>query len=202
MKHLQIVDPKKKYRTIRLVLYPHEDPAHVFAMEKLKNAGFSFVAIDHDKDIYTEKDDCAPEFIGKLKKNHTHVVVRFGGPRYPSPFAESLGITLNYMFECDNPKNAMLYLVHHGFEDKYQYEFSECYGPLRFELAKYLECDTESDRVLRILDILDSLPKPTTYRTFLVACCQNGMYSEFRRLGVGVSKLLDEHNGLLNMYDF
>lgn len=200
MKHLQMVDPKKKYRSIRLLLYAHEDPAHIFAMEKLKNAGFSFVAIDHDKDIYTDSDDCTPDLIGSLKKKHTHVVVRFGGARYPTPFCESLGVSLNYCFECDNVKNAMLYLVHYGYPDKYQYELSDCYGPLRFELAKYLECDTESDRVLRILDILDSLPKPTTYRKFLVACCENGMYSEFRRLGVGVSKLLDEHNGLLDFY--
>lgn len=202
MSYLQMVDPKKKYRTVRLVLYPYEDATHKIAMDKLKNSDFSFVAIDHDKDLYTEEDDCSPEKIGTLKKNHTHVVVRFGGARYPTPFVESLGITLNYCFVCDNPKNAMLYLVHYGFENKHQYELSECYGPLRFELAKYLECDSESDRVLRVLDILDSLPKPTSYRKFLVACCENGMYSEFRRLGVGVSKLLDEHNGLLNFYDF
>lgn len=202
MNYLQMVDPKKKYRTVRLLLYPLEDPTHFEAMKKINNAGFSFVACDHDRDTYTEDDDCPPEKIGTLKKPHTHVVVRFGGARYPTPFCESLGIKINYCFECDNPKNAMLYLVHHGFPNKFQYEFSDVYGSLRFELAKYLECDTESDRVLRVLDILDSLPKPTTYRKFLVACCENGMYSEFRRLGVGVSKLLDEHNGLCNFYDY
>lgn len=201
MSKLQMVDPKKKYRTVRLLLYAHEDPAHIFAMKKLAENGYSFVAIDHDKDLYSEDDECSPEKIGTLKKKHTHVVIRFGGPRYPKPFCESLGISLNYCFVCDNPKNAMLYLVHYGYEDKHQYDFEECYGPLKFELSKYLECDNEADRVLRVLDILDTLPKPATYRQFLVKACENGLYSEFRRLGAGVSKLLDEHNGLVGFYD-
>lgn len=202
MSNLQKVDLKKKYRTVRLLLYAHEDPAHIFAMKKLVENGFSFVAIDHDKDIYTEEDNCKPEQVGTIKKKHTHVVVRFGGPRYPGPFCESLGITPNYCFVCDNPKNAMLYLVHYGYENKHQYNIEDCYGPLRFELSKYLECDNESDRVMRVLDILDTLPKPATYRMFLVKCCENGLYSEFRRLGAGVSKLLDEHNFSNVMYEF
>lgn len=201
MSNLEKVDLKKKYRTVRLLLYAHEDPAHIFAMKKLVENGYSFVAIDHDKDIYTEEDNCKPEQVGTIKKKHTHVVVRFGGPRYAGPFCDSLGITPNYCFVCDNPKNAMLYLVHYGYENKHQYNIEDCYGPLRFELSKYLECDNESDRVMRVLDILDTLPKPATYRMFLVKCCENGLYSEFRRLGAGVSKLLDEHNGLVGFYD-
>jgi len=199
---LDMVDPKKKYRTVRLVLYPEEDLSHTFAMKALDTKGYSYVAVNHDKDVYTEDDDCPKDKVGTKKKPHTHVVVRFGGARYPSPFCESLGIKLNYCFVCDNPKNAMLYLVHHGYDNKHQYDLDECYGPLKPELSKYLDCDNEGDRVLRVLDVLDSLPKGTTYRKFLVACCENGLYSEFRRLGAGVSKLLDEHNGFIGMYDF
>lgn len=171
-------------------------------MNVLEKNGYSYVAINHDKDIYTEEDTSDKSKIGTLKKPHTHVVVRFGGARYPTPFCEALGITMNYCFVCDNPKNAMLYLLHYGIESKHQYEFSDCYGSLRFELSKYLDCDNEADRVLRVLDILDSLPKPCSYRKFLVACCENGLYSEFRRLGSGIGKLLDEHNEMIGVYGF
>ena len=39
------------------------------------------------------------------------------------------------------------------------------------------------------------MPVPCTYRKFLVAVCENGMYGDFRRMGSGVKTLLDEHNG-------
>ena len=70
------------------------------------------------------------------------------------------------------------------------------------ELQKYLVDEDEGSRVLKILDLIDSMPKPCSYRQLLVAVCNNGFYGDFRRMGSGVKTLLDEHNGVLGMYDF
>lgn len=192
---------KVKTRTYCMILYPNEDPTHANAIWLLTSNGYSFCAIDHDMDTYDDYDDCEPDQIGQLKKPHTHVVLRLKSPRFKEPLAKELGIAPNYLQVCRDSKSAMLYLIHDGYPNKFQYDVDTVYGSLKFELEKYLVSEDEGSRVLKILDLLDSMPKPCSYRRLLVAVCQNGMYGDFRRMGSGIKTLLDEHNGYINLYD-
>lgn len=192
---------KIKTRTYCLVLYPEEDPSHLFCMNTLEVNGYQYCAIDHDKDTYDSYDDCDDSLIGKPKKKHTHVYLRLKSPRFRDPLADELGIKPNYLQVCRDSKSAMLYMIHDGYNNKYQYEVSAVYGSLKHEVAKLLANEDEGSRVLAILDLLDSMPKPCSYRQFLVAVCQNNMYGDFRRMGSGIKTLLDEHNGYYGLYD-
>jgi len=62
---------KFRDRKFVAVLYP-EDPTHAEAIEKLKQGGYNFAAILHDKDVYEDGDHQ-----GELKKPHWHIVLRF-----------------------------------------------------------------------------------------------------------------------------
>lgn len=183
-----------KTRTYTMILYPDDDMTHLFALQKLQ-VGYNFCAIDHDRDVYDDTDDCEPELIGTLKKKHTHVYLRLKSPRFRDPLAKELGIAPNYLRECRDSKGAQLYLIHDGYPNKFQYDVEDVYGPLRHEVGKLLVNEDEGSRVLKVLDLLDSMPVPCTYRKFLVAVCENGMYGDFRRMGSGIKTLLDEHNG-------
>lgn len=186
---------KIKTRTYCMVLYPEEDLSHLFALRKLETNGYSYCAIDHDKDTYDDYDNCELEKIGTLKKKHTHVYIRLKSPRFAEPLADELGIKSNYLQVCRDSKSAMLYMLHDGYPNKYQYDVEAVYGSLKVEVAKLLVNEDEGSRVLKVLDLLDTMPVPCTYRKFLVAVCNNNLYGEVRRMGSFVKYLIEEHNG-------
>lgn len=173
------------------VLYP-DDPTHIKCMELLEKNGYSYCAILHTEDVYEEDDDT--HTAGEKKKEHFHVVLTLKNPRFREPLAQELGITPNYLEVCRNRDSALLYLVHDGFPNKYQYDTAQCFGSLAPMINKLLADESESSRVMRVLDILDSLPRPASYRQFLTKCCELDLYGDFRRMGSGVIRLLEEHN--------
>lgn len=187
--------PKIKTRTFCGVWYPDEDISHLFALNVLNEYGFQYCAINHDKDTYSE-EDIIPEglSVGDLKKPHTHVYIRFRTARYLDAVAKELKIGTNYLQQCKNSVGQLLYMVHDGYPTKYQYSVDEVYGPLACEVKKSKVMEDEGIRVLRILDILDTLPPLASYREFLTRVCKAGLYSDFRKLGSGAKVLLDEHN--------
>lgn len=184
-----------KTRTYCGIWYPHEDPSHLFALQKVKTQGYPFLAIDHDRDRYTSEETDDHEKLGTLKKNHTHILIQFASPRSYDAVVKELNIAHNYLQPCRDTKGYMLYMLHDGFDDKAQYDLSDCYGPLVAQLQKYLADDSEGTRVMALLALLDTMPRPCSYRKFLYACCESDLYSEFRRLGFGITRLLEEHNG-------
>lgn len=193
---------KTKSRAFVMVLYPQEDPTHFEAIERIVEKGYDYCAIDHDKDVYDTYDTEDDAKIGQPKKIHTHLYLRFKSARYIEPLARELGIAPNYIQKCHDTRGTLGYFVHDGYPGKYQYTPFDVYGPLKEEVAKACVSDNEGSKVLEILDLLDTMPKPCTYRQFLVAICKANLYGHFRRMGSGVNKLLDEHNGLCNVYDF
>lgn len=187
-----------KNRNIRAILY-EDNLNHIAVLDFLSSTSYSYAYILHDKDTWTKKDEESnPEHIeGSFKKPHFHLVLKFPNARYPSAVAEELGIPEqeHHLFTvCPDLDNELRYFVHADNPDKYQYDASSVVGNLAFQFNKVIDNRNEGERVLCILDLLDSLPRPTSYRAFLVACCKNNLYGEFRRLGIGATKLLDEHN--------
>lgn len=183
---------KLKKRNWTMLLYP-EDPTHVTAMEMLEKGGYKYVAIKHNQDTWSEGESDSHE-AGEPKKEHWHVVVKFPQARYNTALAKELGIKENYLEPCANLDAACLYLVHATAEEKHQYEPTALFGSLVPHVLKLLSDDDEGTRVLEIVKTIDATPGRAKYRDLLVWACKNGYYGEFRRLGAGVSFLIEEHN--------
>lgn len=191
----------EKYRDRKfcLLLYP-EDLTHASAIDRLKTGGYNCAIILHDEDIWTENDpgfDPAKYTIGEKKKPHWHIVLKFQNPRWNNSLAQELGIKPNYLEKCTNLDAALLYLVHEGYPDKYQYDIEKVEGPLKVNLQKLLLDEDEGSRVLRIVELIDNSPCPS-YREILVKACKAGLYGEFRRLGSGVKFIIDERLSEIN----
>lgn len=172
-------------RLWNVLLYP-DDPSQQKAIEDLKGAAYSAVGIVHDKD--TEDDGVT------LKKPHYHFVVKFKNAVWRNSLAADLGITPNYLEPCRNFKNSATYLLHRNTPDKYQYDEEEAFGTLKPALLKLLDDDTEDEKALRILDILDSIEGPVQYSAFIRMCAEKGLWSDLRRGGYIFVQAVKEHN--------
>lgn len=172
-----------------LVLYP-DNFEHQIAKDILDRGGYQYSAILHDKDTYDDDP-------GKLKKEHWHFVIVFPRQKDLSVLAKELGVEERFLECCRNRSASERYLMHLDHPYKAQYSPDFLFGPLA-ESVKVASStgETESEKVLSLLSLLDSMPRPCTYRKFLVSACDAGLYSQFRRLGGSIKYLLDEHNGL------
>lgn len=169
-------------RHFEIILYPKEDEKHKEILEFIRKS-YSFLAIEHDKDVTDE---------GELKKPHYHVIVSFKNARYLNGFADEVGIAPNYIEVKNDLDKALLYCIHFGNKDKFQYDVNNAEGELKKRLIAIISKSDEAEQVKQIIDLLYSLPKPVTYTQLLLACCDAGLYSAFRRLGYGIKMLLDE----------
>lgn len=175
-----------------LVLYP-EDETHANCIDILEKNRFTYAGILHDRDTWAEGEN-ENHVAGEVKKPHWHIVLYVKNPRYRNALAEELGIAPNYLEVCRSRDSALLYLVHDGYPDKYQYDIDDVFGSLVSNLQKLLLNEDEGSRVMAIVDMIDKTPNRLTYRELLKKVCENGLYGDFRRMGVGVRSLLDEHN--------
>ncbi len=173
-------------RNFRLLLYP-DCEAHVKAYEAIQAKGTVYAMILHDRDL-------DPDHPGEMKKAHWHFVLKYKNAIWSSALAKDLGIEENYIMKCDNLDGALLYLVHHECEDKAPYELSEVTGKLATRLAFLLADDDESTRALNIYEIIKSCAPPVTYTDVFLKACHAGLYSDFRRLGAGVTSLINDIN--------
>lgn len=172
-----------------LILYP-DNFEHQIAFQTLQRGGYQYSGILHNQDTYDEEPD-------KLKKEHWHFVIVFPRQKDLSVLAKELGIEERFIECCRNRASAERYLMHLDHPHKAQYSPEELFGPLAESVKVVCTTgETESEKVLSLLSLLDSLPRPCTYRKFLVSACDAGLYSQFRRLGGSIKYLLDEHNGL------
>lgn len=176
-----------------MVLYP-EDPTHIECITRLEQSGYNYAGILHSEDIYDEHDTDDKALVGTKKKDHYHIVLSLKNPRFRTPLADELGVKPNYLEVCRNRDSALLYMIHDGFPNKYQYDPVDAFGPMAIAITKLLVDESESARVLKVLEVLDSMPMPCSYRTFLTRCCELELYGDFRRMGSGILRLLDEHN--------
>lgn len=169
-----------------LVLYPEEDKSHKKALEYIQK-NYSCAYITHDMDLLED---------GTLKKVHTHIVIKFNNYRWRNAIAEELGITPNYLEKCRNLENALKYLIHFNNEEKYQYDIENVHGTLKNKLNMYLNNTdkTESEKVLELIDFINTTPDFLTLNYFIQYVCSIGLYDIYRRSATTFIKLLDEHN--------
>lgn len=175
---------KGNSRIWNILLYP-DAPTQANAIELLSSGSYSSVGILHDKDV-DEK--------GELKKPHYHFVVKFLNQRSRTAVAADLGIEQNYLEPCRDFKNSVTYLLHKNQPDKYQYDIEEAFGSLKPALAKLMDDDTEDEKALRILDILDGIEGTVKYSAFIRMCAEKGLWSDLRRGGYIFVQAVKEHN--------
>ncbi len=189
---------KVRSRSWCLVLYPDDD-SHCACVDFLRKSGYAYALIKHDRDTYLEGES-EDHKAGELKKAHWHIVLRLQNPRWREAVAAELGIKPNYLEPCRNRDSALLYMIHDGYPDRFQYDVSDVSGPLALNLAKLLVDDDEGQRVKTIIQLIDDTPGMVSYRDILLKACDSGLYGEFRRLGSGVKWLIEEHNAVFTVF--
>ncbi len=180
--------PRIRDRKYCAVLYP-EDPTHFACIEKLKTGGYTYALILHDQDVYEDGDQK-----GQLKKPHWHVVVKFTNAVWQIPTAKALGIEPNYLQPCASVDGALLYLVHDGNPDKYQYSLDDVEGPLKSRLITLLAEDDEGTKAVKICDIVDATPGPIGYSEVIRKAHAAGLYDTLRRMGSLGVEVVRDHN--------
>ena len=184
---------KVRSRCFDLLLYD-EDQTHKDALAKLAT-GYKYIAILHDKDQWSEGENVPEGYsVGDLKKPHWHAVVRFPQARWSSAVAAELGISENYIQRCVSFDGSLLYLVHKGLPDKYQYDPSECIGNLLKDLERVLSDEVDNDeKMLDVIAILDDRDH-WTMRSFLEEACRRKRGGMALRMGGFLSTLIRQHN--------
>lgn len=192
---------KNRSRLWCVLLYP-EDETHMQALELIRST-YNYVGILHDKDTWTEEDEKQnPEHkAGGLKKPHYHLILKFTQARWNTALAADLGIAVNYLEQCRNFDNAAVYLVHYGLDDKYQYDISELEGALAPDVEKLLKPRSEKDRVSLLLSLIDGMGW-ITYRDVVCIALENDLYSDVRRMGYILGRIIDEHNSAFKEMPF
>lgn len=170
-----------------LVLYPNEDPTHKQAFDFILKNYSKYAYIKHDKDIQDN---------GETKKEHYHFVIQFPNYRWRNAIAEELSITPNYLEKIRNLENSLKYLIHFNNSDKYQYDIDEVNGTLKAKLIGYLNTTdkSESDKVIELLDFLETQKSYVKLSDFLRYVCSINMYDIYRRSASTFIRLLEEHN--------
>lgn len=177
-----------------LVLYPSEDSTHKKALDYIINNYSKYAYIKHDSDLLDN---------GDLKKEHYHVVIQFTNYRWRNAVADELQITPNYLEKIRNLENSLKYLIHFNNSDKYQYDISLVQGTLKQKLIGYLNTTdkSESDKVIELLDFLESQKGYVNLSNFLRYVCSINMYDIYRRSASTFIRLLEEHNNRQTLKD-
>lgn len=177
---------RKTAKTFIGELY-EDDPSMQYAIEYLKTGAFSCCYIWHDKDVNES---------GLPKKKHLHFVLKYPCKTNISVIAKLLQIADNYIDTCNNETKSLLYLIHRGYEDKYQYDPEEVKGngALYTRFTTLVEDESEDDRIMRILKLLEGVDHVITMTEFVKMCCEAGVYSELRRGGYLLAQVVKEHN--------
>lgn len=193
--HNEEENGKWKSRNFCLMLYPDEDSTHSDALSFIRS-NYRYGAICHNSDKWTVADEAQnPEHkAGEYKKSHYHVVLQFATPRWSSAVAKELGITENYIQKCRSLEGALKYLVHADHSDKVQYDTDAVEGQLKIMLDKLLSQVTEDERIIQLIQLLDSFPTKVSYQSFVRVVCSKGLYPDFRRSALIFSNLIREHN--------
>lgn len=167
-------------KNFRCELYP-DNFEHQIALDELGRRGFLYSAILHDKD--------------EGVKPHWDIVMVFPRKRWLSAVASDLGIAEKWLEPCKSLTACQRYHCHLDNPDKYQYDPCEIFGSNAEAVrALYEGGKTEDSKVQALLFLLDTMPSPCTYRQFIVACCDAGLYGTLRRMGSLFKPLFDEHN--------
>lgn len=178
-------------RKFQILAYPESSPKLI---DTLKEFGWDFVAILHDKD--KNKD-------GSIKKPHWHVYLTFVNACFQSSICKQLSLPKNFVrkMELANEIKFLAYLTHYQSKDKYKYSDDE----LIYNSEKMLELvfnarnvlDTavfsESHKVSYLIKLIDELGISSMTKLVEVAC-YNELYDVLRRASSIFLAIIKEKN--------
>lgn len=162
--------------------------------DEWQSAYSRLIEMDDVAYIHHDKDDG--------KKEHVHAIIRTKNPTWSTSICKQLGIECRFIEQPAKLDSAFRYLIHatDGAKDKYQYDESEVMFTSKRMHRDFLDAldttvePTEQEKVLGILDLLDSIKEYISYKTFVRLACENGYYDALRRANYLMTKILEEHN--------
>ena len=177
---------KFRSKTFCLLLYPLEDETHKKAIEYIEN-NYDYALIVHDKDIDEE---------GKIKKAHTHIVLKPLNAKWNTALADELELSLNYIQKCRGLENALDYLIHFNDDTKHQYDIETVKGTLKQKLKQRILNDKkdENDKCHELIEYIESYEGYLRFINFAKHCSKIGMWDVFRRASVIYLEIIREHN--------
>lgn len=197
MKGNDLIDNTERCRIFNILLYP-DNEEHREAISMLSNCKYNCAGILHDKDTYEQdvlnEDLSIKHKQGDIKKAHYHFVVKFKNARYIKSLAKELNISERFIEPCRTFRGSAMYLLHYGVDDKYQYSFEELIGNLKTDVINLIDETSEEDKVLEILDLLDSIESKVDLITFTRECCKRGYWSVLRRSNYFFVNAVNSHN--------
>lgn len=164
-----------------------EDESMSFAFQSLFAGAYDAVWCKHDKDV---RED------GTSKKEHWHFVIHFEYKPNVQSVAKDLHINPCYVDTCESLNKSLIYLIHRGWPDKYQYDRDEVggTGSLLSKFKKLTDDFTEDDKALKILALLQGIERPIKMKEFISMCAKEGLFADLRRGGYLFVQMLKEHN--------
>lgn len=174
-----------------VILYP-DDPIHNEYITKLI-CDNRCVGILHDKDI---DDD------GNFKKAHYHFIIKFDNTATDGTVLKILpDLNTCYIRYVKSEKGAMRYLIHADNPEKHQYNSDDLVGNKYLALKYYHSDDFEAEGIRKILQYLDDHKSDIiNTKDIMLWCCNNDLYSVFRRSGYLMVRILEEHNKEVSKY--
>ena len=189
-------------QNIAVLLYPDAD-GHARALAKIISK-WDYTYILHDKDVFNEdysdhhlhgvsNDELGEEDRELLKKPHYHVLIHLPNLKEPTQVAKELMIEQRFVQRVSSRDSMLVYLVHTGLHDKYQYNLSEVHSNrptlIREALAKYT---TDSERLLKVISIIQN--KNCLSLTFAMTMLANEGFGSFAiRNASLIDKLVSEN---------
>ena len=177
----------KTAKSFIIELY-EEDESQKYAYQYLQAFPFTYIYIWHDRD--------SADGGNTIKKKHLYGVIKYPVKRNVNCVAKEFQLNSCYIDTCNNEQKALLYAIHRGWSEKTQYDPDEVKGngALYERFKTLVEDESEDDRALRIISILEDINRPLTMMEFIRLCCEAGIYPELRRGGYLFVQALKEHN--------
>lgn len=177
-----------QYHSFMIILYP-DCEAHVKCLDWIIENIEYYAYILHDND-YNE--------FGEIKKEHYHVVIKFDdNEKYTiSSLSKMLNIEPQYISKTTKSYiNGLRYLIHADDKSKYQYSIENVEGTLKDKLVDTLKENVENEKMLKIIDIIDSL-NFIEIREFTQIICAHGLYSYYRRSFAIIHLIIKQQSSL------
>lgn len=188
-------NPPSKSRFFHAILYP-DNSTHVEALEYIKNSGWSFAYILHDKDTFSENVvDCNDS---EEKKAHYHVVFGWSvsSARSSSGVSKELKIEDRFVRVASVKSENLCYLIHYNLPSKHQYSITEVTGTQDYIkiLSDSLRCDDGKDESEELLTILDFIEDNSVFSlsSVLRFCAKEGYLSTYRKYQYTIISVLKE----------
>lgn len=184
----------ERSRTWVLVLYPQENDSHRLILDTIQrniSQSWQWVSINHQGEDKEDSDERG--------KDHTHILVRFENAVYRNSLLHAFNINLDnqhFLRSCKSYKGYLLYMIHHGYFEKIQYDIDDMEGCVEIKTdLKHFRDKTEREdmKVKKLLTWIESQGIISTTDLVHYALDEN-LWSEYRRAQHTFKDLIREHN--------